>query len=129
MKVEIYKKGQGKYTRLGTLIGVSIIAVAGAVKLSEVLGTQDPYVQYGVPAVVVLIVGLFVAWLINRPKTTDFMIATEGEMKKVSWSNRKEIVGSTKIVIVTTAILASVLFAVDILLILFFRWIGLQVTT
>jgi preprotein translocase subunit SecE len=125
MKVEIYKKGQGKYTRLGTLIGVSVIALAGAKKLSDVLASQDPYVQYGVPALVVLVLGLFTAWLINRPGPADFLIATEGEMKKVSWSNRKEVTGSTKIVIVTTAILASILFAVDVLLILFFTWIGL----
>lgn len=126
MKVEIYKKGQGKYTRLGTLIGASIIALAGANKLSEILGSYDPYVQYGVPALVVLAMGLFVAWLINRPGPADFLIATEGEMKKVSWSSRKEVTGSTKIVIVTTAILASILFAVDVLLILFFTWIGLR---
>ena len=126
MKVEIYKKGQGKYTRLGTLIGVLVIAAAGAKVLSDKLQTAGAYVQYGVPALVLLVVGLFVAWFVNRPGMADFLIATEGEMKKVSWSRRKEVIGSTKIVIVTTAILASILFAVDVLLIFFFKWIGLQ---
>jgi preprotein translocase SecE subunit len=34
-------------------------------------------------------------------------------MKKVSWSSRKEIVGSTKVVIVATFMLAVILAAVD----------------
>ena len=41
------------------------------------------------------------------------MIAGEGEMKKVSWSSRKEVVGSTKVVIITTFLMAAVLYAVD----------------
>ena len=126
MKVEIYKKGQGKYTRLGTLIGVLVIAAAGTKVLSDKLATAGAYVQYGVPALVLLVVGLIGALFVNRPGMADFLIATEGEMKKVSWSRRKEVIGSTKIVIVTTAILASILFAVDVLLIFFFKWIGLQ---
>jgi preprotein translocase SecE subunit len=42
-------------------------------------------------------------------------------MKKVSWSSRKEVIGSTKVVIVTSFILAGVLFAVDILLTIVFH--------
>jgi preprotein translocase SecE subunit len=52
------------------------------------------------------------------------MIATEGEMKKVNWSSRKEIVGSTKVVIMFTVLLTAVLFAVDIIFMSFFGWIG-----
>ena len=35
-------------------------------------------------------------------QTVDFMIATEGEMKKVNWSTRREILGSTWVVIAVT---------------------------
>ncbi|MCP4709719.1 MAG: preprotein translocase subunit SecE [Planctomycetes bacterium] len=42
------------------------------------------------------------------------MIATEGEMKKVSWSSRKEIMSSTLVVIITVAIMALLLMAVDL---------------
>jgi preprotein translocase SecE subunit len=53
--------------------------------------------------------------LVGRGETVvNFMIATEGEMKKVSWSNRREVIGATKVVIVTTLALAAILFMVDI---------------
>jgi len=126
MKIEIYKRSQGKYTRLGTLIGVMIVAMFGAAKLSNLLqAVASPYVQFGVPAAVVILVGLLMVWVINRGKSADFLIATEGEMKKVSWSSRKELIGSTKVVIVTTFIMAGVLFAVDIVLNVLFRRLGI----
>ena len=52
------------------------------------------------------------------------MIATEGEMKKVSWSTRQEIIGSTKVVIFTTIFLAMLLFLVDLCFMKFFQFIG-----
>jgi len=48
----------------------------------------------------------------NR-KTVEFFIATEGEMKKVNWSTRKEIVGSTWVVIIVAAAITGILFVVD----------------
>ncbi len=127
MKIEIYKRGQGKFTRLGTLIGVLIIGVFGAAELSSQLKTvANPYIQFGVPAGVVIAMGLLVAWIINRPSSADFLIATEGEMKKVSWSSRKEVIGSTKVVVVTTFIMAGVLFAVDLVLNVLFHRLGIM---
>ncbi len=126
MKIEIYKRGQGKYTRLGTLIAAMIIAVFGAAELSGHLhGVTNPYLQFGIPAGVVIGLGLLIAWVVNRPGSADFLIATEGEMKKVSWSSRKEVVGSTKVVIVTTFIMAGVLFGVDMILAMLFRQLGI----
>ena len=54
------------------------------------------------------------------------MIATEGEMKKVSWSSKKEIVGSTKVVIVTLLIMGAILFLVDLFFSYFFKLINVQ---
>ena len=129
MKIEIYKKGQGRYTRVGTFVGVMIIAVAGAAALSKKLGGVtgiSPYLRFGVPAAVALAIGFLAFWMMNRPKTADFLIQTEGEMKKVSWSSRKEIIGSTKVVIVTTFILAGLLFAVDLGFVVVFRFLGIM---
>ena len=52
------------------------------------------------------------------------MIATEGEMKKVNWSTRREILGSTKVVIVSVIILSMILFLVDVAFMGFFILIG-----
>ena len=124
--VQVYKKGQGKYTRVTTLIAAVGLTVVTAAALSEFLRgyyASSPLICFGIPAAIVLALGLLMLWLINRAKTADFLIATEGEMKKVSWSSRKEIIGSTKVVIVTTLIMAIVLFGVDFMFVLLFRWL------
>jgi preprotein translocase subunit SecE len=122
--VQIYKRYQGKYTRSLTFVGVMVLAVAGAYKLSDYLGSYDAtkaaYIQFGAPTVLALVMAWLMFWLVNRPNTADFLIATEGEMKKVSWSSKKEIIGSTKVVIVTTFIIAAILFGVDVVFRVFF---------
>ncbi len=124
---EIYKRGQGRHTRIGTFIGAMIVAVTGAWVVSEKLAgyaaTREPVIRFGIPTLLAAGVAALVFWIVNRPKSADFMIATEGEMKKVSWSSKKEIVGSTKVVIVTTFIAAGLLFGVDMLFQFLFRWL------
>jgi preprotein translocase SecE subunit len=63
------------------------------------------WIQVGVPTVLFVAGAAFIFFLVNKPRFADFLIATEGEMKKVSWSNRQELIGSTTIVIVTVVIL------------------------
>ena len=76
-----------------------------------------------------VIIGLFVVlggliyWLVNKASLADFMIAAEGEMKKVSWSSRKEIAVSTLIVIVVVILLAALLGVADLGFQLFFGWL------
>ena len=112
---EIYKSGQGKHTRIATFVTVMVIGIAGAVVLSDKLSAYfGPYLRFGIPVVLVVALGVLMFWLVNRPKSADFLIATEGEMKKVSWSSRKEVVGSTKVVIITTLIMAAILYGVDV---------------
>ena len=48
-------------------------------------------------------------------------------MKKVSWSSREEVIGSTKVVIVTTLIMAALLFLVDFAFANFFRLINITI--
>ena len=111
---EIYKKGQGRYARIVTFVAGTVLSIGGAVVLSDKLAAYaQPIVQYGVPSLLVAALGVLLFWMVNRPASADFLIATEGEMKKVSWSSRKEIVGSTKVVIVATFMLAAILAAVD----------------
>ncbi|MHC4983463.1 MAG: preprotein translocase subunit SecE [Planctomycetota bacterium] len=124
---EFYKRGQGRYVRIITFVAAMVITAVGvaelSVKLKPYVGT---YVRFGVPAALVVLVGLLLFRVVNRQKSADFLIATESEMKKVSWSSKKEIVGSTKVVIVTTFILAGLLFGVDMIFVLVFRWTGIM---
>jgi len=53
--------------------------------------------------------------LTNKPKNADFLIATDSEMRKVNWTSRKELIGSTKVVIGFMFLIAFLLFAMDII--------------
>jgi preprotein translocase subunit SecE len=129
--LEFYKKGQGFYTRVGTAIGVSILSLLGCWSLYNKLeglslesAQAQAWVQAGIPAVLLLILALVIYKILNKPNIADFMIATEGEMKKVSWSTKKEIITSTKVVIVTVISLSLMLAGVDFFFLWFFRTIG-----
>jgi preprotein translocase subunit SecE len=105
-----------------------LIVLIGSIILGEWLGvhvSSSAYMKFGVPAIIVVGMAYLMFWIVNRPNTADFLIATEGEMKKVSWSSRKEVIGSTKVVIVTTFILAGILYGVDTLFTLIFRLLGI----
>lgn len=125
MAFAVYKHDQGKYTRLGTGFGLVILIGLGCFQLYRLLEGTDAglWVTTMVPA------GLFVAlsglsfWLINLPTVADFMIAAEGEMKKVSWSSRKEIAVSTFVVIVVVVVIAVLLGVADVIFQMFFTWL------
>jgi preprotein translocase subunit SecE len=70
-----------------------------------------------------VILSLLIFWLVNKPSVANFMIAAEGEMKKVSWSSRQEIVVSTSIVIVVVIVMATLLGTTDFGFTLFFNWL------
>lgn len=134
MALKFYKKGQGYYTRLGTAIGVGILSALGCFALYNKLSgirtgeTITPaaktWLQAGVPVLLLAVLAWVIFKIVNSPRCADFMIATEGEMKKVSWSSRKEIIGSTKVVIVTVLIMAILLAAVDWGFANFFQTVG-----
>ncbi len=122
MIFDIYKRGQGKYTRLGSAFGFGIVVVLGCLLLYRKLDGADLglWVATMVPAGVFVGFALLIFWLSNKPLVADFLIAAEGEVKKVSWSSRKEIAVSTFVVIVLVVIMAMLLGVTDLSFKLFF---------
>ncbi len=126
-----YKPEQGMWTRRGTFIGAGLIVAWGAKfvydQLSVYQGDQAwrVLITKGIPVLFAVVLGT-IAWRLSfsSRKSGDFMIATEGEMKKVSWSTRREVVGSTIVVIAFTVFLAVLLFVVDLLFQTIFRSIN-----
>jgi len=68
--------------------------------------------------------------IVAKPKewwltTRDFFRDTNSEMKKVTWPNRNEVVGTTAVVIVATVIFAVYLWGCDVV---FFKMIDFLFT-
>jgi preprotein translocase SecE subunit len=76
-----------------------------------------------VPFGLFVVLGLVILWLVNKRSIADFMITAEGEMKKVSWSSRREIAVSTSIVVVVVIIMAVLLGVTDLSFQLVFDWL------
>ncbi len=126
----VLKPGQGVRVRWGSAIGAGVLSLAFAhfiwtqIQVFNFGETYQFYVRTLVPVVLFLALAYLTFWAVGRnPKVIDFMIATEGEMKKVNWSSKKEIWGATRVVIVTVLALAFLLAIVDAVFILFFSTI------
>ncbi len=127
----IYKRGQGKYTRLSSAFAAAIVAGLGCWQLYSKLEAVEwglsrkaaMWIATMVPAGLFVVLALLISWLINKPSVADFMIAAEGEMKKVSWSSKQEIAVSTFIVIVVVVLMAILLGTTDIGFRTFFTWL------
>jgi len=131
MALQIYKRGQGYYTRLLSALGAGVIVALGCWRLYEKLGglnvspNKAILIQTLVPVGVFVVLSFLVFWLVNKPSMANFMIAAEGEVKKVSWSSKKEISISTFIVIIVVICMATLLACTDFFFQIVFRIIGL----
>jgi preprotein translocase SecE subunit len=131
MIFSIYKRGQGKYTRLCSAFAAAILAGLGCSQLYKKLEIVEwglsrkaaLWVATMVPLGLFAVFALLIFWLINKASVADFMIAAEGEMKKVSWSSKQEIAVSTFIVIVFVIMMASLLGTTDLGFRTFFTWL------
>ena len=117
----IYKKGQGYWTRMMSAIAAGLIILMGAVWLWETLAgvqigsLQTVYLQAGTAVTFIAVGGILCYYLIGvHKRIVDFLIATEGEMKKVNWSTRREITGSTWVVIGLTFVVATIIALLDL---------------
>jgi preprotein translocase SecE subunit len=140
-----YKPTQGVRVRRGTVLAVLVLGICGIITLisHHSLGYEraggppnnwewpipftaeeprdDAFIplMFKVHLVVPLVLGvglLWIAWrVVNWPTFADFLIATEAEMNKVSWTTRKRLVQDTIVVLVTVFLLTAFLFFVDIL--------------
>jgi preprotein translocase subunit SecE len=140
----IYKKGQGYWTRMGTVAGTALIGILTAdflysefdgfsvgPKMSTFLKNihlQEPRGGYLVVVIFTLIYAGVAYWLMNKPTNVDFLIATDSEMKKVNWTTKKELIGSTKVVIWFMFVMAVLLFFYDLFFQLVFYLLGVLKT-
>lgn len=104
--------------------------IEGSVRSVSVVPMVQPlYVQGALAALVLLFGAILTYWYTAaKPQSVEFLIATDGEMKKVNWSTRKDVIGSTWVVVVAGVLIAAMLFVFDFVFQTFFRLIGVLET-
>jgi preprotein translocase SecE subunit len=123
------------YTGARDLISVKSVAPAagGAALSARLAGVPQPehmvnptYLQGAGVGLVMLLGSAITWWFVGaRPRTVDFLIATDGEMKKVNWSTRKDVMASTWVVVMWSVLLATGLYMIDLSFASFFKLINL----
>lgn len=117
----IYRPGEGYWTRVMTAIAAGVLVLIGASWLwglleSVRIGTIDSnYIGGGGAVLLVAIFGSLIYWLVGvKPASVDFLVATEVEMKAVNWSTRREIFGSTWVVLAVSLLITLFVYAFDL---------------
>jgi preprotein translocase subunit SecE len=125
MGLSVYKRGQGKYTRMVSALGGAAIVAIGCLQLYRTLDAADVslWVETMVPVGLFIALSVLMMWMVNKSNVADFMISAEGEMKKVNWSTRQEVAVSTVVVISVVIILAVLLGVSDFVLQLSVAWL------
>jgi preprotein translocase SecE subunit len=132
-----YKPTQGRLVRRLTILGIVITFATGIATMIEhkslsgnwtirlpfttdllqadhrLVATLLPDIRYTVPLLLGA-AGLWLAWrAVNYPGFADFLIATEAELNKVSWTSRKRLIQDTVVVLVTLVMFTVFLLVVD----------------
>jgi preprotein translocase SecE subunit len=136
-----FKPNQGHKVRRATIAGILTIGICGIYTMvthralgsglsgdndwfwrvpfmaTETITYQLPLI-YKIHLIVPLLLAIALLWfawrVTNWPTFADFLIATEAEINKVSWTTRKRLVTDTIVVLVTVFFLTTYLFLVDI---------------
>jgi len=114
------EEGQDRYFGQATHVGTPA-GEGGArsmmARINDSVGIRafEPlYLQAGMAGLVMLLSAVLILYFVGvKRQTVDFLIATDGEMKKVNWSTRREIIGSTWVVVASSFIIAMFLFLVN----------------
>lgn len=123
---EMYKRSQGRLLRTLTAAGIGLMLVWGLWALSTQLkaANEPQSIAYGIPIGLAVVFSWMIFRVYNWPRFADFLIATEAEMTKVSWSSKPELKRATAVVLITLFMLAAFLFSVDMVWSWFLERIG-----
>ncbi len=123
-RADLYKPIQGWYARVYTALGLGLILAAGAWRVFDASIEFSPALRFGLPALFLLILGWVIFRIIHFPPFAEFLIATEAEMNKVSWTSKEDLVRFTTVVLTTVVLMTVFLFMVDTLWTFMLRMIG-----
>lgn len=128
MAFEIYKAGQGERVRNGLALIAGILLCFGCYSLYSYLSGfpslernftkafgEDVAINWSmlISAAVFLGGSVVLYRLYNRPTIADFLIETEAELHKVTWSTKREVINHSIVVIVTVIVLGVYIAGID----------------
>ena len=124
--VEIYKKGQGVIARWLTFGVLTALVVYGCNELKGALDDRlGKAAAFGsitwsflITVLTFIVFESLVGMLVNNKRFVDYLIASETELRKVSWPTRQELKRQTMVVIATLLLFGAMLFVADLLFIL-----------
>jgi preprotein translocase subunit SecE len=120
----MYKPHHGKLVRQITFLVIAATVCIGCYRLRYFLRERHERLEYLLPGTIGIL-GVWLAFrLVNYPQFADFLISVEGELNKVSWPSKDEVIRSTIVVILMIFVLAAMLFGFDLLWRTFFELIG-----
>jgi len=122
--MQIYKKGQGNRARATAALSAVAIAAFGIWEANRVFG-QGFWFYFSAGVLVVLVAGVGLYLSLVHPKTSEVLIETQAELKKVAWPPKQEVKGSTLVVIGTVIIFGLFLFVVDYALLKFTQLVNI----
>ncbi len=103
--------------------GAFVGDVSGTIRGEPIVNTVT--LQTIALGAILLIGALIVYYFVGvKKRTSEFLIATDGEMKKVNWSTRKEVIGSTWVVVAASFLISAFLFVIDLGFSQFFQFVG-----
>jgi preprotein translocase subunit SecE len=119
-----FKPMQGWYARIYTAVGLGVIVAAGAWKLYEAALDYSTLWAFCLAATFLSLLGWLIFRILHFPPFAEFLIATEAEMNKVSWTNKDDLYRATSVVLSTVVLMALFLFVVDRIWTLVLQMIG-----
>lgn len=119
--VEIYKRGQGAAARWTAIGSLGALLAYGVYELYVSLHDGGYRLASLIAGVVFIAGALLILWVTNLPRFADYLIASELELRKVSWPTKGELKRQTIVVVFTLIFFSLVLFGADSLFSILFR--------
>jgi len=125
-----YKRNQGRLVRQLTTAAICLVALLGAISLSQgpLAGYKTDVVRVGIPGLLFALGVWFGFRIVNYSVFADFLISVQGELGKVSWPDKRELYRSTIVVVVTMFALGGLLLSFDLGWSFFMELIGVLKT-
>jgi preprotein translocase SecE subunit len=132
--VSAYRQDQGRHVRLAAFWGLAAMLLYGCMSLHRELIALFPSLSRPLGGASIPLLGWDLspaflaaaatacggAWVLHvwleRPRTADTLIETEGELKKVTWPAGHEVLNSSVVVIACVLALMGFLAGADLLL-------------